>query len=96
MAERTPNKPKEPKLMDSESSEEDNVPQRYKTSAEECKYGTVPGSAAATTATLSHTTAQCNPTMEREPDRKRKTKVKKLQKEKDTDKETQTSKSKQD
>ena len=96
MAEKTPNKPKEPELMDSESSEEDTVPQRYKTTAEEREYETVPGSAAVTSAALSHSRAQCNPTMERGQDNKRKTKVKKLPKEKATDKETQTPKPKQD
>ena len=55
MAERTPNKPEEPKLTDSESSEEDTVPQHHKTTIEEREYGTVPGSAAATSAALSHT-----------------------------------------
>ena len=93
MAEKTPNKQEEPKLTDSESSEEDTVPQHFKTTTEEREYGTVPGSAAATTAALSYTRAQCNLTVERGPEKKRKTKVKKLPKETATDKETQTSKS---
>ena len=96
MAEKTPNKQEEPKLTDSESSEEDTIPQHYKTTTEERDYGTVPGSAAATSAALSYTQAQCNPTVERGPVKKRKTKVKKLLKEKATDKQTQTSKSEQD
>ena len=96
MAERTPSKTEELKLMDCESSEEDTVPQHHKTTTEEREYGTVPGSTAATSAALSHTRAQCNPTMERGPDKKRKTKVKKLPKEKATDKQTQTSKSQED
>ena len=96
MAERTPSKPEEPKLMDSKSSEEDTVPQHHKTTIKEREYGTAPGSTAATTAALSHMRAQCNPTVERGPDKKRKTKVKKLPKEKATDKQTQTSKSKED
>ena len=55
MAEKTPIRQEEPKLMDSESSDEDTVPQHLKTTTEERHYGMVPGSAAATTAALSHT-----------------------------------------
>ena len=55
MAEKTPNKFEEPKLTDSESSDEDTVPPYLKTTTEEKEYGTVPGSVATTTATLSHT-----------------------------------------
>ena len=54
MAERTPNRQEEPKLTDSDSSEENNTPQHYKTTTEEREYGTVPGSVAATQAALSH------------------------------------------
>ena len=92
MAEKTPNKLQKPILTDSESSDEDTTPPHFKTTTEEREYGTVPGSVAATTAALSYTQAQCNPTVERGPDKKRRTKVKKLSKEKAADKQTQTSK----
>ena len=48
----------------------------------------IKGSAQATQAALSYTTAQCNPTVKREPDRK--PKIKPLPKEKAEDKTTQT------
>ena len=86
MAKRIPNNSEEPKLSDSETSEEDTNPQHLETTPEEREYGMVPGSAAATSAALSYTRAQCNPTVERGPEKKRKTKVKKLPKEKATDK----------
>ena len=47
-------------LSDSESSE-DEVNPHLRTSQEERVYGTIKGSAQATQAALSHTTAQCNP-----------------------------------
>ena len=92
MAKRTIKKPQEPKLTDSESSDEDNIPQYLKTTKEERHYGTVPESAVATIAASSFTRAQCNPTVERGPERKVRTKVKKLPKDKASDQETQTSK----
>ena len=47
------------------SEEETN--QYLRTSQEERLYHTVKGSAQATQAALAHTTAQCNPTVKREP-----------------------------
>ena len=58
------------------------------TSQEERFYNTIKGSAQATHAVLSYTMAQCNPTVERGPDRK--PKIKPLPKEKSEDKTTQT------
>ena len=51
-------------LSDSDSSE-DEVSQHLCTSQEERLYGTVKGSMQATQVALSHTTVQCNPTVER-------------------------------
>ena len=51
-------------LSDSESSEEEVNP-HLRTSQEERVYGTIKGSTQATRAALSHTTMQCNPTVER-------------------------------
>ena len=51
-------------LSDSDSSEEETS-QHLRTSLEEKLYHTVKGSAQATQATFTHTTAQCNPTVER-------------------------------
>ena len=96
MEKRTPSNPEELKLSDSETSEEDTTPQNLKTTPEEREYGTIPGSTAATSAALSYTRAQCNPTVQRGPENKTKTKVKKLPKEKATDKQTQTPPPKKD
>ena len=74
-------------LSDSESSE-DEVNPHLCTSQEERVYGTIKGSAQATQAMLSHTTAQCNPTVERGPPKR--PKIKKLSKERASDKTTQT------
>ena len=74
-------------LSDSESSE-DEVNPHLCTSQEERVYGTIKGSALATQAALSHTTVQCNPTVEREP--LKQPKIKKLSKEQAVDKTTQT------
>ena len=74
-------------LSDSESSDEE-LNQHICTSQEERFYHTIKGSAQATQAALSHTTAQYNPTVERGPDKKLKTKP--LLKEKAKDKTTQT------
>ena len=74
-------------LSDSESSE-DEVNPHIHTSQEERVYGTINGSAQVTQAALSHTTTQCNPTLEsglpKQP------KIKKLSKEQASDKTTQT------
>ena len=51
-------------LSDSESSE-DEVNPHLCTSQEERVYGTIKGSVQVTQAVLSHTTTQCNPTVER-------------------------------
>ena len=56
-------------MSHSESSDEE-LNQHLHTSQEERFYGTIKGSAQATQAALSYTTAQCNPTVERGPDRK--------------------------
>ena len=74
-------------ISDSESSDEE-LNQHMHTSQEERFYDTINGSAQATQAALSYTMAQCNPTVERRPDRK--PKIKPLPKEKAEDKTTQT------
>ena len=74
-------------LSDSKSSE-DEVNPRLHTSQEERYFGTIKGSAQATQAALSHTTTQCNPTVERRP--LKQPKIKKLSKEQAADKTTQT------
>ena len=51
-------------LSDSESLEDEVNPHLH-TSQEERLYGTVKGSVQVTQVALSHTTAQCNPTVER-------------------------------
>ena len=70
-------------LSDSESSE-DQVNPYLHTSQEERVYGTIKGSTQATQAALSHTRAQCNPTVERGPQKQ--PKIKKLSKELAADK----------
>ena len=72
-------------ILDSESSDEELNP-HVCTSQEERFYDTIKGSAQATQAALSYTTAQCNLTVERGPDRK--PKIKPLPKEKAEDKTT--------
>ena len=74
-------------LSDSESSE-DEVNPYLRTSQEERVYATIKGSAQATRAVLSHTTAQCNPMVERGPPKQ--PKIKKLSKEQAADKAMQT------
>ena len=74
-------------LSDSESSE-DKVNPHLHTSQEERLYGTVKGSVQATQVALSHTMAQCHPTVERGP--LKQPKIKKLSKEQASDKTTQT------
>ena len=89
MAENNPSQKKTPTdyISDSESSDEE-LDQCLCTSQEEIFYDTIKGSAQATQAALSYTTAQCNPTVERGPDRK--PKIKPLPGEKAEDKITQT------
>ena len=74
-------------LSDSESSE-DEVNPHLCTLQEERVYGTLKGATQATQVTLSHTTAQCNPTVERGLPKQ--TKIKKLSKEQASDKTMQT------
>ena len=74
-------------LSDSKSSE-DKVNPHLRTSQEERVYGTIKGSAQATQAVLSHTTTQCNPTVERGP--LKQPKIKKLSKDQALDKTMQT------
>ena len=74
-------------LSDSESSE-DEVNPHLRTSQEERVYSTIKGSMQVTQAVLSHTTAQCNPTVERGLPKQ--PKIKKLSKEQASDKTTQT------
>ena len=76
-------------LSDSESSE-DKVNPHLCTSLEERVYGTIKGPAQAIQAVLSHTTVQCNPTVERGPPKQ--PKIKKLSKEQAVDKAMQTKK----
>ena len=73
-------------LSDSDSLEEETS-QHLCTSPEERLYNTVKGSAQATQVALVHTTAQCNPTVERGPPKQ--PKIKKLPKEQASDKLTQ-------
>ena len=74
-------------LSDSKSSE-DEVNPHLCTSQEERVYGTIKGSMQVTQAALSHTTMQCNPTVERGPPKQ--PKIKKLSKEQASDKTMQT------
>ena len=74
-------------LSDSEFSE-DEVNPHLRTSQEERFYGTIKGSTQATQAALSHTTMQCNQTVERRLPKQ--PKIKKLSKEQASDKTTQT------
>ena len=74
-------------LSDGKSSE-DKVNPHLRTSQEERVYGTIKGSAQATQVVLSHSTMQCNPTVERGP--LKQPNIKKLSKEQASDKTTQT------
>ena len=89
MAESNPPQKKTPidYISDSESSDEE-LNQHLHTSQEERYYDTIKESAQATQAALAHTTAQCNPTVERGPEGK--LKIKPLPKEKAENKTTQT------
>ena len=74
-------------VSDSEFSNEETNP-RLCTSDEERIYSTIRGSAIATQAALSHTTAQSNPTVKRGPAHT--SKIKLLSKQKAKDQTTQT------
>ena len=52
-------------LSDSDSSDDNEINPRLKTSVEERQYNTIPGSAIATHIALSYSRAQANPTIER-------------------------------
>ena len=54
-------------LTDSDSSDDNKVNPRFKTSVEERQYNKIPGSAIATHIALSYSRALANPTMERGP-----------------------------
>ena len=54
-------------LTDSDSSCDNEINPRFKTSVEERQYNTIPGSATATCIALSYSRAQANPTVERGP-----------------------------
>ena len=89
MAEKNPKKTRiqSDYLPDSDSSEEETS-QHLRTFPEERLYNTVKGSAQATQSALAHTTAQCNPTVERGPAKQ--PKIKKLPNGQAADKSTQT------
>ena len=70
-------------LSDSKSSENEVNP-HLRTSQEERACGTIKGSALVTQVALSHTTMQCNPTVEKGPPKQ--PKIKKLSKEQAADK----------
>ena len=54
-------------LSDSDTSDEEPINPKLKTSVEERQYGTIPGTVLATQTALSHTCAQENPTVEHRP-----------------------------
>ena len=54
-------------LSDSDSSNDNEINSRLKTSVEERQYNTMPGSAIATCIALSYSRVQANPTTERGP-----------------------------
>ena len=54
-------------LSDSDTSGDEPINPKLKTSVEERHYGTIPGSTLATQAALSHSCAQANPTVEQGP-----------------------------
>ena len=54
-------------LSDSDSSDNNEINPRLKTSVEEKQYNTIPGSAIATCIALSYSRVQANPTIERGP-----------------------------
>ena len=78
MAEKEKEPPSQSKsLSDSDSSDDNEVNPRFKTSVEERQYNTIPGSAIATQVALSYSRVQANPTVERGPPHQ-KVKVNKL------------------
>ena len=69
MAEKTQEEPanQSKSLTDSNTSDDTEVNPRFKTSVKERQYNIIPGSVTATCTALSHSRAQANPTVEREP-----------------------------
>ena len=55
------------KYLSDSDSDDNKIDPRLKTSIEERQYDTIPGSAIATQIALSHSRAQANPTVERNP-----------------------------
>ena len=77
-------------LSDSDSSNDNEINPRLKTSVEERQYNTIPGSAIATYIALSYSRVQVNPTVERgPPQQKVKVNQPSAQKTKDKDSEAQ-------
>ena len=54
-------------LSDSDTSDDEPINPKLKTSVEERHYGTIPGLVLVTQAALSHTHAQANPSVEHRP-----------------------------
>ena len=91
MAEKKPQPQTNPSesLPDSDTSNDEQVNTRLRTSAKERDYGTICSSAIATQIVWSYSTTQTNPTVER-GSQTRQRRVKKLSKDKSMDKTTQT------
>ena len=81
MAEGKDERPTNPnnQLSDSDTSDDQPINPKLETSVEERHYGTIPGSALVTQATLSHSWAKANPAVVRGPSHTKR--VKKLSKE---------------
>ena len=75
-------------LSDSDTSDEEPINPKLKTSIEERHYGTIPGSVLGTQAALSHTCAQANSAVEHRPSHTKT--IKKLTKKRAAEKSTQT------
>ena len=89
MVEKNPKKTKtQSDYLSNSDSSEDEASQHLCTSPEERLYSTVKGLAQVTQAALAHTTAQCNPTVERGLSKQ--PNIKKLPKGQASDKSTQT------
>ena len=81
-------KPQKIKTQSDSDTSEDEVSQNLRTSQEERLYGTIKDSAQATQVALAHTTAQCNPIVERGPPKQ--PKIEKFSKGQASEKATQT------
>ena len=75
-------------LSDSNTSDEEPINPKLKTSIEERQYGTIPGLVLAAQAALSHTCARANPTIEHGPSHTKT--IKKLTKDQAAEKSTQS------